>query len=108
MHIDGLARTLENSQGMVRGRKGKAVSLKSTEQRIDTGSMHARSRRKPFLLRLEELKTAPRVKAHSELSRCHLPLYTIDAFSANFQGARNLRDVLSFRAQPQFTGAPLN
>jgi hypothetical protein len=27
MHIDGLARTLENSQGMVRGRKGKAVSL---------------------------------------------------------------------------------
>ena len=32
MHIDRLARTLENSQGMVHGRKGKAVSLKSTEQ----------------------------------------------------------------------------
>jgi hypothetical protein len=61
MHIDGLL-TLENFHGMVRGRKGKAVSLKSAEQRIDTGSMHARSRRKPFLSPSEEVKTAPRIK----------------------------------------------
>jgi len=48
MRIDGLARTLENSQGMVHGRKRKAVSLKSTEQRIDTGSMHAALSKQAF------------------------------------------------------------
>ena len=48
MRIDRLARTLENSQGMVHGRKGKAVSLKSAEQRIDTGSMHAAVSKQAF------------------------------------------------------------
>ena len=51
MPIDRLARTLENSQGMVHGRKGKAVSLKSAEQRIDTGSMHAAVLKQAFASR---------------------------------------------------------
>ena len=61
MHIDRLARTLENSQGMVHGRKGKAVSLKSTEQRIDTGSMHAAVLKQAFASigrRLGQLSTS--------------------------------------------------
>ena len=40
MRIDLLAHTLK-FQGMAHGRKRKAVSLKSTEQGIDTGSMRA-------------------------------------------------------------------
>ena len=50
---------------------------------------------------IAQLKEPAKLKHQSScaLSCCHLPLYTIDAFSANFQRPRRLRDILPFRAQ---------
>ena len=46
-----------------------------------------------------ESKNGSSLNARGELSRCHLPFYTVDAFPAYAHGASDLRDVLAFRAQ---------